>query len=259
MSDSELSTSPSSVASILNVSNFFSKKETTRFAGSDDESSKKSDSFVTPIDLREFIRLLPDTIRKAQKADQGSNLADEESLTVFEGERNTSDVASGVQEDHIAALFRRLDVTRSEWERFEFFDPTRNYTRNLISTDGDTYTLILLCWNAGKESPIHDHPCDGCWMRILEGSVRECRYVQDKDEDKLVCIHDELYREGDMAYIKDSMGYHKVGNPTKDVPAVTMHLYSPPFQCCKIWLDPAHASQPSNSRMCYYSNNGRMI
>lgn len=25
-----------------------------------------------------------------------------------------------------------------------------------------TFTLLLLCWNPGKESPIHDHPCDGC-------------------------------------------------------------------------------------------------
>jgi hypothetical protein len=45
--------------------------------------------------------------------------------------------------------------------------------RNLIATDNETFTLMLLCWTPGKESPIHDHPCEGCWMRVVQGCVRE--------------------------------------------------------------------------------------
>ena len=58
------------------------------------------------------------------------------------------------------------------------------------------------------------------------------------------------------AFIKDSMGYHRVGNPLKSTPAVTLHLYCPPFQQCKIWLDPSHASNPSKACMCNYSEYG---
>ena len=25
-------------------------------------------------------------------------------------------------------------------------------------------------------SPIHDHPCEGCWVRGIEGTVQETRY-----------------------------------------------------------------------------------
>jgi hypothetical protein len=32
----------------------------------------------------------------------------------------------------------------------------------LIATDDETFTLLLLCWNPSKESPIHDHP----WVRL---------------------------------------------------------------------------------------------
>jgi cysteine dioxygenase len=46
----------------------------------------------------------------------------------------------------------------------------------LIATDGATFSLMLLCWNPGKFSPIHDHPSDGCWLRVLEGAVQEVRY-----------------------------------------------------------------------------------
>lgn len=50
--------------------------------------------------------------------------------------------------------------------------------------------------------------------------------------------------------------YHKVGNPSKTVPAVTMHLYCPPFEKCKIWLNPNDASHPSKACICNYSEYG---
>uniref|UniRef100_A0A7S4MBD2 Cysteine dioxygenase n=1 Tax=Odontella aurita TaxID=265563 RepID=A0A7S4MBD2_9STRA len=227
-SPDHLSTSPTSVVSALNERRFHREKH---IAGCDDLSSNLS------LGLEEFLHALPNTIHSAHS-----------DLGHCDGET-----------DPIAALFRRLDVNRSEWDRFEFFDSSRNYTRNLISTDGDTYTLILLCWNAGKESPIHDHPCDGCYMRVLEGSIRESRYFRNENEDKLDCTADEIFKEGDLAFIKDSIGYHKIGNPTKDIPAVTMHLYSPPFQRCQIWPDPSHASRSSSASMCYYSEYGRLM
>ena len=111
------------------------------------------------------------------------------------------------------------------------FDETKPYTRNLIASDYETYTLLLLCWNPGQESPIHDHPCDGCWLKVLQGNVRECRY----DSTTLQCYSDERFHKGEIGYIYDSMGYHKVGNPSPSTPAITLHVYAPPFQRCRIW------------------------
>lgn len=91
-------------------------------------------------------------------------------------------------------IHRRLVLERDEWDRFAIFDLSKNYTRNLIATDGEVFTLLLLCWNPGRESPIHDHPCDGCWMRLCEGSVQECRFVQEPDTDRLNCISDNIYQ-----------------------------------------------------------------
>jgi cysteine dioxygenase len=51
------------------------------------------------------------------------------------------------------------------------------------------------------------------------------------------------------------MGYHKVGNPDSTLPAVTLHLYCPPFQKCKIWMNP-NTLKGSNACMCYYSEYG---
>jgi predicted metal-dependent enzyme (double-stranded beta helix superfamily) len=166
--------------------------------------------------------------------------------------RKANGIEPGSPNDPICALFRRARLTRKEWQKYAFFDESRPYTRNLIATDSETYTLLLLCWNPGQESPIHDHPCDGCWLHVLQGDVRECRYDQE-----LRCVSDETFNEGQLGYITDSMGYHKVGNPTNDS-SVTLHLYSPPFQQCRIWCsddaqNPSHASSPN------YSEYGRVI
>jgi hypothetical protein len=58
-------------------------------------------------------------------------------------------------------FFRRVRFDKQDWEAYAHFDASRHYTRNLIATDHVSYTLLLLCWNPGQESPIHDHPCDG--------------------------------------------------------------------------------------------------
>lgn len=71
---------------------------------------------------------------------------------------------------------RRVELNASDVNRYAFVDMNRNYTRSLISTDHQSYTLALLCWNPGASSRIHDHPCDGCWMRVIHGQVRELLY-----------------------------------------------------------------------------------
>jgi len=55
-------------------------------------------------------------------------------------------------------------------------------------------------------SPIHDHPCNGCWMRVLCGSVVETRYARDAATNKLKNTGECAAVEGDVIYIDDSIG-----------------------------------------------------
>jgi len=162
--------------------------------------------------------------------------------------------------DKVEALFSRLRLPKEGgWERYAFFDDKKNYTRNLVATDGKTFTLVLLCWSPGRESPIHDHPCDGCWLQILEGAIVESRYTKHIDSDELKCISSVQFHEGEMGYINDFMGYHKIGCASSSKPAVTLHLYCPPVQSCRIWLNPRKASKPSKSYVCMYSEYGTRV
>eukprot|EP00804_Cyclotella_cryptica_P006318 CCRYP_010156-RA/>CCRYP_010156-RA protein AED:0.38 eAED:0.38 QI:153/1/1/1/1/1/2/418/242 len=163
----------------------------------------------------------------------------------------------GTREDPVTHLFSRLDLNEPELREYALSDPTKKYTRNLVATDHQTFTLLLICWNPNKESPIHDHPCDGCWVRVCQGKIEETRYKINEDMDSLDVTSVETYEDSrEVSYINDYIGYHKVGNPSTNSSAVTLHLYCPPFQKCKIWPDPHRASRSSKVCMCNYSEYG---
>jgi cysteine dioxygenase len=68
-----------------------------------------------------------------------------------------------------------------------------------------------------------------------------------------LCIREE----GHAAFIDDSMGYHKIGNPSLHNPAVTLHLYCPPFAHCKVWMGLNEESQLGC--VTHYSEFGQVV
>ena len=156
-------------------------------------------------------------------------------------------------------LYNEINLTTFNIDKYTFWDSDKPYTRNLVATDDKHYSLLLLCWNAGKESKVHNHPGDGCYLKTVRGSIRETRYQVDPVTDEILPSSVKFLSEGQCklllnsyivydivslntyapiaAYIDDSMGLHKIGNPCPDVGAVTLHLYTPPFKSCKVWTD----------------------
>ncbi|GAB9465882.1 Cysteine dioxygenase [Globisporangium polare] len=156
----------------------------------------------------------------------------------------------------LQALLENYDANSKELQQFAHFDASRNYTRNLISTDHETYALMLICWNRGKYSPIHDHPSDGCWVKVIQGFVHEVRYQRDGPQ--LVETASTVLTSG-VTYMDDSLGLHKVGNPHAEVDAITMHLYSPPYEKCRVWFDPSDADKSSVAVSNYYTEFGQKV
>lgn len=91
-------------------------------------------------------------------------------------------------------LLERTEIGEADYAPFRYVDGKKLYTRNLVM-ETDLFTIICLVWNPDKESPIHDHPCDGCWVRVLEGNVQETVYESDSSG-VLEEISDNTYKEG---------------------------------------------------------------
>jgi cysteine dioxygenase len=96
------------------------------------------------------------------------------------------------------------DQSTNDWKKYEFFDAHKKYTRNLVATDNETFTLMLLCWNPGKGSPIHDHAGSECFMRNLAGELNEVQYAwadRGKEHEQLQQTKTTVLGAGTVAYI----------------------------------------------------------
>ncbi|CAK4169316.1 unnamed protein product [Aphanomyces euteiches] len=179
----------------------------------------------------------------------------QELVDVIETEIHMNDGIPLHKKKDIQGALMAFDANMDDLKRYALFDPTRYYTRNLISTDNASYALMFLCWNKGKYSPIHDHPSDGCWVRHIQGTLNEVRYWNDGA--KLVETSNVLITAG-VSYMDDSLGLHKIGNPSTDVDAITLHLYAPPYEKCRLWFDPADATKSSTAVANFYSEYGQL-
>ena len=114
-----------------------------------------------------------------------------------------------------------IDILKNaivDWDIYINFSPD-NYVKTLVYRNFE-YEIYVISWNKNQESPIHDHPNKGCIMKILEGEIEEIRYNNNLD-----IIKTKKYKEGNITYIDNNIGYHKMRTVDK---CITLHIYSPP-------------------------------
>uniref|UniRef100_A0A8C4N886 Cysteine dioxygenase n=1 Tax=Eptatretus burgeri TaxID=7764 RepID=A0A8C4N886_EPTBU len=140
-----------------------------------------------------------------------------------------------VDVDEVKAVMYAYKSNPDEWMRFAKFDNYR-YTRNLVNEGNGKFNLMILCWGEGHGSSIHDHMDSHCFVKILQGHMKETLYnwpTKSNHKQQMSKKAELLYDSGQVTYINDSMGLHQVENLSHSESAVTLHLYSPPFdQCC---------------------------
>ncbi|XP_053675125.1 cysteine dioxygenase type 1 [Anopheles nili] len=182
-----------------------------------------------------------------------------ETLTDLIGELRRTFDADHVNIEYVNHLMLSYQSNPAEWRKFAKFDRYR-YTRNLVDVGNGKYNLMILCWNEGHASAIHDHADSHCFMKMLKGQLAETRYAWPKDatvnEDTKVAdigngqtADGEVEYNGDeleelsrstmetngVCYINDTLGLHRVENPSHTDVAVSLHLYCPPFDVCSIF------------------------
>ena len=138
------------------------------------------------------------------------------------------------RKEKLQEILERSDLTTKSVNKYTHWDLSKSYTRNLCHST-DKYTLLILCWSPGKESKIHNHPSQSCFIKTLRGCIREVVYAADQNTDSLLPVRTRFYNEGQVSWMSDSIGLHKVGNPCPESGSVTLHLYTPPFSECKVW------------------------
>lgn len=116
--------------------------------------------------------------------------------------------------------------------------PNSGYERILLHADNTRdYAVYILNWTNGASSPIHDHPSNGCCMKVLVGQVCEEMYsykhsVNDEVYTKFdVCRKGPptLYKPSNCAiFISNQLGAHKITEVSQTPKgSITLHIYSP--------------------------------
>ena len=100
-----------------------------------------------------------------------------------------------------------------------------SYVRILLKRT-DAYDIFAICWKRGQTTPIHDHPSDGCWMRVLSGALQETEYSYPD----LVAQETHTLRVGDAGFKQGTVVLHAI---TALEDSVSVHVYYPPCYVAK--------------------------
>lgn len=126
-------------------------------------------------------------------------------------------------------LLERLDISADNLYAHKSWSKD-HYKRNHI-VKNDRYELILICWEAGQTTPIHDHDGENCWVYFVDGLFLETIYSM---EDKMKVLAQNKMLPGAVSYMTDSSGFHTIQNTTKGR-GMTLHLYANPILKCRVF------------------------
>ncbi|XP_046575860.1 cysteine dioxygenase type 1-like [Haliotis rubra] len=159
--------------------------------------------------------------------------------------------------DYVKSLMSAYKSDRNEWKKYAKFDRNR-YTRNLVDIGNGKYNLIMLCWNESQGSSIHSHANSHCFMTVLDGTLQEEFYdwpSGSEEETEMSPVGINAYNKGQTAYISDELGLHRVENPSHSDRAISLHLYSPPFDECNCFDQ--KTGHCTTSKVTFWSKFGK--
>ncbi|MEM7228667.1 MAG: cysteine dioxygenase family protein [Planctomycetota bacterium] len=139
--------------------------------------------------------------------------------------------------DELVVLMQSLTLDRAEvCDHVKFCD--EKYGRNLIRL-GKGYAALVLCWQDGQKSPIHDHRGSACGVKVLDGVASETQYEVGADG----MLHETVTHRYPTGHVCGSYDadIHVMYNDQGDgCELVTLHVYTPPLSTIHMYtLDSA--------------------
>lgn len=179
--------------------------------------------------------------------------------------------SADVDENDLISLMKAYVSDEAHWHQYAFADPSRNYTRNLVDEGNGKSNLLIVVWNPGRCSPIHDHADAHCVMKLLKGSLKEVLYDKPHPKPDLTdssgsvtpprVVKETIYSENEVTYISDNIGLHKICNVSDTEPAVSLHLYTPPHAANFGFnlFDESTGKQTHIKQAGFYSDRGALV
>lgn len=90
------------------------------------------------------------------------------------------------------------------------------YYRNIIFKN-KLFEIIIISWWQGSKTKFHNHPKNGCKLKVLFGELQEKLFSNNN-------LKINLITENQCSYLDDSIGIHQI---EACKPSLSLHIYSP--------------------------------
>ncbi|XP_075988554.1 cysteine dioxygenase type 1 [Anticarsia gemmatalis] len=167
-------------------------------------------------------------------------------------------------------LSGNLDEVRYEWpdnvqpEVMKVLKNNNKSRRKCCSESQDAMLDKVSKQNVNCQSDSCGDKCQSDSCQIESDSCQnECCGEECHSEDEGYDIKDMKVRGrsrmelNDVCYINDALGLHRVENPSHVDGAVSLHLYCPPFDSCRIF--DARTGKPTEVKVTFWSMYGKKI
>ena len=128
-------------------------------------------------------------------------------------------------------VLQRMDITREAFESYFTWNDEK-YTRNCLARTDD-FELMVMCWEEGQETRIHDYGDAMDWINPICGSLREERYLLSDNGTGLVKVSSLGIGTAEFSFLHTT-GIHKYSNDYESR-TVSLHLYVKPVKTRKIY------------------------
>ena len=117
-------------------------------------------------------------------------------------------LGSSIPLDVLKDLMSELCPEQAELAEYLNFEDDK-YQRNLLKLT-DNYEVLLLCFQSGQQTPVHDHAGSACGVKVIQGCGTEIAYVP-TEEGSLKEVSTAKLPEGGVVGSND-MDIHLLGN-----------------------------------------------
>jgi len=116
----------------------------------------------------------------------------------------------------------------NDWEDYIDVNFAKTNYNKKCAMKNDKIQLYIITWNINSESKIHDHPENGCIMKLLSGKLYEHTYFNDNNQ--LYFLGKKKIMEGDISYRESTKIIHKISNDANISVSLHIYLCEPNFQ-----------------------------
>lgn len=121
-------------------------------------------------------------------------------------------------------LLRTLsDYDARDWQNARIPQPTATYEKNIIHREA-LFSLEIVSWGDNAVTKFHDHAEFGCYMKLLDGKLREELLVK---RGKNSHIQPKIINQGETSFINNKMGIHRLMNVNDNKMSHSLHIYIP--------------------------------